>query len=76
MGQPINLIDRTNTEFVTESDFKHLFVELVTARRFGVDKIVDVKVSPIAYVIATYMRTSIPNPMRIVFGDYQIRLHC
>ncbi len=70
------MIDKTNIKFESEADFKALFVELTSSKKFADDKTVDIKVSPTSYMTATYLSIGIPEPMRVVFGDYEMHLYC
>lgn len=69
------MIDRTTTELASESDYLLLFINLVENNAFNIDKSADIRVTPSSYIFATRMAAGALSPMRIVVGDYTMRLH-
>jgi len=68
------MIDATHVENFNHEYVEELFLHLVKTGQF-VDKKADVRLSPRCYLTATYLCCVAVNPLRAVFGDYEIRLH-
>jgi hypothetical protein len=70
------MIDKTTLLLKHEHEFVQLFCEMKEYGAFQDDKTADVKVSPASYAAANYLALAMQNPLRLMIGDYVIRLHC